>query len=365
MSTDRRRPGAHLAVYRGPEGVFHPDTCAPLRAAASAGEIDFSGYGRDTYPGIPLGGLASWELRSVGSWRITREQDWGLDWHRNEGIEIGVVTAGDLRFSCEGQDFDLRHGDVTITRPWQVHRVGRPNVGISTYTWFIIDVGVRRPNQAWTWPAWMPYSNAERSRLTELLSHNERPVWRAGRELMVEIERLERLLRGDRRHPVAKISSCISDALLELSELIERQNPELDSRLSSAERTVQMFLRALPGEVGRPWTVRSMATACGLGSTRFTEYCRQLVNRAPMQYLAAVRVTAASERLATSDDTVLQIAVDCGFGSSQYFSTVFRRATGVTPRDFRSRHRATRPVDGQREPPATGFVEGAAASVIL
>ncbi len=80
-----------------------------------------------------------------------------------------------------------------------------------------------------------------------------------------------------------------------------------------------------------------MAKECGLNRTRFAHYCKQITNTTPAEYLTACRVEAA-ERLLRSPEapSITDIAFSCGFGSSQYFATVFRRHTGQTPKEFRA-----------------------------
>lgn len=325
-------------IYQGPEGTYEADACMPLRDAAAAGKIDLWAYGRGTYPGIPLGDDVLPGLRSVGSWRASSDQDWGLDWHRNEGIEVTCVTGGKTPFSCEDQDFDLQTGSLTITRPWQPHRVGRPTIPAGNLCWFIVDVGVRYPNQEWTWPSWLPLQDGDLCRISELLRQNEDPVWQTNKAVDTAVASLERTLRGDSSRPLSRVALCIAETLLELADLIEHERPLLNPYLSSTERTVDRFLRSLPHRLAEPWTVGEMAAACGIGKTRFVHYCHKVVNVSPLEYLTALRVARAKELLASTDDNVSEIAFACGFRSSQYFATVFRRREGCTPSEVRGLH---------------------------
>ena len=43
----------------------------------------------------------------------------------------------------------------------------------------------------------------------------------------------------------------------------------------------------------------------------------------------------AKQLLLESQMSVDEVAVQCGYGSSSYFSTVFRKQAGVSPREFR------------------------------
>jgi AraC-like DNA-binding protein len=318
-----------------PFGTFVADTCAPLRASGESGEIGLWGYGRGSYPGAAMPPDVLPQLKSAGTWEITSDQPWGLDWHRNEGIEFTCVSAGAVPFSCEGEDFDLNAGNITVTRPWQLHRVGRPNVSSSTLTWFILDVEVRRPNQEWVWPSWLPIPAPDLARLTELLSLNERPVWRASKTLLSAVTTLERTLRGQVSQPMARIATSVSEIFIELRDLLEQHDPVLDPYLSSTERTVHLFLARLRERTQEQWSVDRMAEECGLGRTRFVHYCKKMVNLTPLEYLSLLRVEQAKHLLVNTDLLISDVAQLCGFQSSQYFSTSFRRVTGLQPAQLR------------------------------
>jgi AraC family transcriptional regulator, 4-hydroxyphenylacetate 3-monooxygenase operon regulatory protein len=76
----------------------------------------------------------------VGFWDAERDQQWGLDWHRNEGIEMTFLEAGTLSYADGSLEHRLVPGNLTIARPWQPHRVGDPRIAASRYHFLIIDV---------------------------------------------------------------------------------------------------------------------------------------------------------------------------------------------------------------------------------
>lgn len=348
VSDVQRRPtyfepgaaSAEPATFYGCHEVYHADTCAPLRAAAACGDLQLWAYGRGTYPGepIPEGVLA--QLPSVGLWDVDHAQGWGLDWHRNEGIEIGCITRGYLSFSCEESEYELGPGAVTITRPWQPHRIGRPHVSASRLCWFIIDVGVRRPNQPWSWPSWLLLPPTELVRVTELLRANEHPVWQASGPLTHAVERLQYALRGQVSQPLARIGLCIAEIFIEVADILEKQIPAQDPYLKSTARVVEMFLARLATELDKQWTLGAMAEACGLKKTSFVHYCRQLFNASPTEYLRKLRVARSVELLETTDQSITDVAMACGFQSSQYFANVFKMEMGLTPSAQREQARA-------------------------
>jgi AraC-like DNA-binding protein len=326
------------AVFEGHGERFVADSCEPLKAAAERGEVALQALSRGSYPGRRLLPGELPELRSAGVWDASRDQVWGLDWHRNEGIEITYLARGGLGFAVDGRPQPLGPGDLTITRPWQAHRVGDPEVAASRLHWVILDVGVRRPHQTWAWPSWLLLPRGLLTRLTTLLQQNEQPVWRADAAVDRCFERLAAVLAndpGDARE--ARLKLRINELLLAVFELLDGQDIALDRSLPSAQRSVELFLATLADRCGERWRLRDMAEGCGLGRSRFTHYCRQLTNMTPVEVLTHLRVRAAQRML--QDDAALSVsdvAYACGFESSQYFATVFRRHTGRSPSAYRS-----------------------------
>jgi AraC family L-rhamnose operon regulatory protein RhaS len=325
------------AIFRSSEGEFHADTCDPLKAAADAGQLRLSAFARCGYPGVLLEGPLLPGVASMGCWDAPRDQSWGLAWHRNEGIELTFLARGHLDFAVDEERYSLQSGQLTITRPWQQHRVGRPHVRASRLLWVILDVGVRRPNETWHWPDWLIFSPSDRSRLTTLLRQSERPVWNATPAVRDCFEAIANQL--DSKCPAkveTRLKILLNELLLEVLHLLQSSRIRLEPHLSSTRRTVELFLNRLPEHVDHAWTLEEMAGHCGLGRSRFAHYCREITNLSPAKHLEQCRLQVARRLLCQAPArTVTEVALACGFGSSQYFANTFRRAYGQTPSEWR------------------------------
>jgi AraC-like DNA-binding protein len=328
-----RRP----VSFRSQRELYHADTCEPLAAAVARGDLRLAALGRGSYPGRPLPARDLRELCSIGVWDARADQRWGLDWHRNEGIELTYLAAGHLDFAVEDRNVALQPGNFTITRPWQKHRVGDPNVTASRLFWLILDVGVRRPNQPWRWPGWMLLDAALLRQVTVTLRHNEQPVWKADRRLARCFEDLATHCG----HPLtpthaAQLKILINELWVALAELLVSRRMQLDESLSSTDRTVRLFLEELRSRSDEPWTLEAMAEQCGIGRSRLAHYCRQHTNCTPIEYLTRCRLEHACTLLQGEPTrSITDIALACGFETSQYFATVFARHFGRSPRIWR------------------------------
>jgi AraC family L-rhamnose operon regulatory protein RhaS len=329
-------------IYRAGKASLRIDSCAPQCAAIQGGKIKLQALSQGHYPGTRLQPGQLTGITSIGFWTGTGTQDWGLEPHRNEGVELTFLETGRMAFSVEANDFELQAGQFGITRPWQLHKLGAPNIGPGKVHWLILDVGVRRPNQDWRWPAWLSLTKADRAELTQKLRHNENPVWKASAEVAQAFRSLSASVT---QWPAPRLESKMITHLNQLflgvlAALCEQQtheNPELTSR----RRTVELFLRDLAlnaASMRHPWALRQMAEHCGMGVTAFSKYCRELVNTGPIEYLNQCRLDrAAREIIEQSDRPITDIAFANGFNSSQYFATAFRKRFKSAPRDYRLR----------------------------
>lgn len=335
MST--RRP-----TFRAENEVYRADTCDPLTRAVDEGCVSLHALARGHYPGDRLTARQLPHVKSVGFWHAVGRQSWGLDWHRNEGLELTFVEKGQTEFAVERASHRLQPNDLTITRPWQRHRVGDPHISPCRLHWLILDVDVRRPNQTWCWPDWMILTRSDLGRLTDMLRHNEQPVWRTDSTMRGCWRKISNIVEHAALMPFeSRLTIAINELFIHLLEIFDRHQIELDERLSSSHRTVELFFSELTDNVDRlahPWQVAEMAEACGLGVTQFTAICRELTNTTPSQHLTDLRIERAKRMLQQQTvPNVTQVAQRLGFSTSQYFATVFRNQTGMTPSGWNRR----------------------------
>ncbi len=317
---------------------YHADTCLPLVDAVSRDKLKFRALARYTYPGNRLTD-DTMGLNSIGYWDAKEPQDWGLNWHRNEGLEIHFLESGSMPYSQENRKTELKPNYLTITRPWEAHKVGSPVIGMGKFYWVIIDLGIRRPHQEWVWPEWVLLTRDDLNRLTKVLRQDDQWLWKANtkiKDCFCKIgSAVETDLQGSNS---SRIRLLVNELLLHILELIDSEEVVLNEALTDSSRSVKLFLNELDKNLSEAWTIDRMAESAGVGLTRLTYHCRQLTNTTPMRYLTMKRLELAKELLIHKPDlSVTEVAYSCGFATSQYFSTVFKKQEKCTPLEYRSR----------------------------
>ena len=90
-------------------------------------------------------------------------------------------------------------------------------------------------------------------------------------------------------------------------------------------------LRAIHDEPERNWTVQKLAELANMSRSAFAEHFNSQVGISPMQYVTNWRMQVAFEKLAISEQSMAQIAEQCGYQSESSFSKAFKKQFGVNP----------------------------------
>jgi AraC family transcriptional regulator, melibiose operon regulatory protein len=82
-------------------------------------------------------------------------------------------------------------------------------------------------------------------------------------------------------------------------------------------------------------SVESAARVVGLHPNYAMNVFRKAYGQTIVEYLTQYRIAQAQQMLVTTDQTVLDIAMQTGFGSASQFYTAFKRLCGLSPRAYR------------------------------
>ena len=82
------------------------------------------------------------------------------------------------------------------------------------------------------------------------------------------------------------------------------------------------------------WTVNGLAQHVGMSRSIFALKFKEKVGESPMEYLTRWRMLLAGDRLTTSTEPILSIALSLGYESESAFGKAFKRVMGCSPRQY-------------------------------
>lgn len=110
-----------------------------------------------------------------------------------------------------------------------------------------------------------------------------------------------------------------------------------DTRPMSA--LIQEAVRYIRHHYAEDISVANIAEHIGMSPSWLTKRFRQECGENILGYLLSVRVERAKALLTETDMLIQEIACAVGFDTSRYFSSVFGRAVGMTPKAYRESHK--------------------------
>lgn len=89
-------------------------------------------------------------------------------------------------------------------------------------------------------------------------------------------------------------------------------------------------------------TLNELAEVAGMAPKYFCRAFSKITGKTPIAYLNYYRIEIACDRLVMTNSSVTDIALSCGFNDTSYFSKIFSREKGVSPKMYRKAEKGKR-----------------------
>jgi AraC family transcriptional regulator len=94
-------------------------------------------------------------------------------------------------------------------------------------------------------------------------------------------------------------------------------------------------LEYIEANIDKPPSPADVASQVGFSAYHFHRVFSALLGESVTQYIRKRRLARAAERLRSSTDAIMELAVDSGFDSQEAFTRAFKRMYGTTPGQYR------------------------------
>jgi AraC-like DNA-binding protein len=105
----------------------------------------------------------------------------------------------------------------------------------------------------------------------------------------------------------------------------------------SAHDRFQQLVAAMPDVALITQTPEELARLCGCTTRHFNRLFRTAFGHSPRAQRAEMRLLKARSLLQSSDESLAEIASQCGYRSRSQFISVFKRRFGMSPAEWRAR----------------------------
>ena len=250
-----------------------------------------------------------------------REDSWGMsDLQSHDYYELYFLTEGERQFFFGEKVFNISAPAVCIIPPFAMHKTSggrykRVNINVS---------------------ADMLYG-AEANMLAEMSEVGVFSLNVPGSDIIIS------LLKAGAETSVIEVGErqrlCLS-FVHTILHLLGKANPEpLDrsakQRRDEGDGLILKVVSYLNDNYKYEISLDDISERFYISKNALCARFKEEMSCSVMQYLSFVRLNHAKELLATTDKSMEEISELCGYSSANYFSLIFKKSVGMSPKNYK------------------------------
>ncbi len=257
--------------------------------------------------------------------------DFIVPWHWHEELELGYIQEGASKIITVGAEYIVHQGDGFFinSNVMDMKENAVPGKRVLEINHIFHPVFLSGHFR----------SRFQRKYLDPVVNNRQIEVYviRRGQEIsdkiLANLGRLKELQA--RENMEFQTRNILSETWLLLLEEI-RENFEKNKKVKFEQPDrIRNMLSFIHNHYREKVTVAQIGDAVGLSEREVMRSFRKSLNQSPIEYLISYRLNEAKKMLLNSELSITEICFQCGFYDSSYFGKVFRKAFGLTPREFR------------------------------
>jgi len=250
-----------------------------------------------------------------------------LDAHSHRHmLEICFCSKGEQVYKVNKALYKVKGGELFVTYPGELHGSGEFPEEKGEMYWIII--------------------NMDTPRNTRRFLHFEGKL---AAEWKRQLLQLPRHFKGNSRlkttleqvfHHHAQNSSLLDQIHVQhllaefLLSVISCSQSATVRRIEERMDKIDAYIRE---HLDEPAVLPELAAQAGLSLSRFKTWFKEATGTTPLDYVLKYKIQKAQEALLKGKLSIAGIAYETGFQNAQYFATVFKRFTGLTPGAYKQR----------------------------
>lgn len=254
--------------------------------------------------------------------------------HHHTAFEMSVCCSGEGIYQTPDARYSIKKGDVFFFSSNDAHCItdifGSEDMLLTTIQF--------EPRFLWA------YGEHDFDiRYMNLFSKEERPFsnkLEAGSELAELISKSLLYMKEEYLKQENGFEFMIKSELLRLLILLMRRNSDKISNEDFSLRkknivNLDMAMDYIDKNFSSEITLDELSCVSGMSKNYFCTVFKKLNGLTPWDYITIRRVEKAAELLKSTNDNVLEIAINCGYNNTANFNRAFKKVTGRVPKDYR------------------------------
>ena len=261
--------------------------------------------------------------------KLKEEIEYFIPHHWHEELEIIIVSSGSLSISINGTGYDGRSEDIFIINRSEIHEIHTSAPETEYYAFIIPLEFLSFLNNDYCQINYLEPLISERISFVNHIDVSNPAHSKIRSELYGLIEANSRQPEAYRLFTKAASYKIIA-ALYEEGMITENKNGLKDSAL------IKDIISYIEENYASRLSLNCISERYHLSPKYFCRYFKNCFGKSFVSYLNYIRIGHARTMLLTTDEKILDIALECGFENFSYFIRKFKELNGLSPANYRS-----------------------------
>lgn len=251
-----------------------------------------------------------------------------VPWHWHEALEFGYVVDGRVKVSTTTRTQTLQKGEAYFTN-------SNALIAVENIENCILDSHLFHP----IFLSGHFKSVFETKYLNPVIQNKDidllcfRGETESQRKLLGKLRQLSQL--QSQQDVEFQTRSLIGEIWLLLLSVIQEADSSVYRCAGKNQDRLLTMLSFIQENYAEKLALEQIADAASISTRECLRCFRESIRQSPMDYLIEYRVQVAKKLLETTNLSITEIALRCGFNSNSYFTKIFHRSCGKTPNAYR------------------------------
>lgn len=264
------------------------------------------------------------ELPEVGKLQV-KNAAWPMPMESHpDAVEFLLLRSGCKQIQVEDRLYEMQGGDLLVVFPGERHGAEDFVQNRTSLAYLLMAV----PTEV---PRFCMLEEEECSALWEQLKLLKGRMLKVSPSVCRTMDRLFDHVNTGLPLERARIRTELMRFLFQILEEAGEEDKSLPADIAAVIRYIREAREEMPD-------IAKMAALVNLSESRFKQKFKQATGIPPAEFTVREKIRESQTLLKDPARTVTSIAMELGFSSSQHFSVLFRKYTGLSPIQYRQNH---------------------------
>ena len=254
--------------------------------------------------------------------------------HWHDDFEFTIILHGKMAYSINGKPYLLTEGQAIFVNSGHMHYVFSSNGDECEFICILLPPSlisaIPRIADHYVNPLKQDSSHP-------FFIFDPKITWQ--RQFIEHLKQLHQLCQKQSEGFELQIMSLFYTIAYQLYHHVKQDQTAHESFLEKGIGPLRQMISYIQQNYSAKVTLNDIAIAGNVCRGNCCKIFQKFLNQSPIGYLTEYRLEKSLFLLKTTNYTITEIALQCGFNSSSYFTETFRKELNCTPSDYRKKHK--------------------------